>query len=410
VSPLSFPEQRPALLAAQETISAETQTCGSLAMKADALASPTASEFQNTPVTVLRNPPILAEVQRNHAPGLQVVAIGGGTGLSTLLRGLKNYVRLSGEAAPRTPFIASLSAAVAVSDDGGSSGKLRKDFNMLSPGDLRNCLVALSENEALLSQLFQYRFPADSALDGHSLGNLLLAALYKITGDFGKAIECSSRLLRIRGTLYPATRADVQLEALMEDGSRLHGETTIHRSNKRIVEVMLAPSHVTPSPELLQTIANADLITVGPGSLFTSLVPNVLVCGVAEAIAASRATKVYVCNLMTEANESLGLTAAGHIRVLYKHAGAPIFSFALVNSRPASAALLARYASEGAGQIEADLDEISSLGVTPVTGDFLEEDARVARHSPERIASELLRLANAERAIYTGLAVQVAQG
>lgn len=366
------------------------------------------SESTVTAVVASRSVDLPAATQNDNAAGLRVVAFGGGTGLSTLLKGLKLLVRASGEPLPRAPYISDLSAVVAVSDDGGSSGKLRKDFNMLSPGDLRNCLVALSENEAVLSQLFQFRFPVESALDGHCLGNLLLTALYKITGDFGKAVELSSRLLRTRGTLYPATRSDVHLEALMEDSSRLRGESSIHKSEKRIVEVTLTPPHAMPSPELLESIANADLITVGPGSLFTSLVPNLLVSGVAEAIAASRAIKVYVCNLMTEANESLGLTAAGHIRVLYTHAGTPFFSFALVNSRPVSVSLLAKYEAEGAGQMVADLDEISALGVTPITGDFLEEDAGGARHSPERIASALMRLENTGKIVHAGIGVQVA--
>jgi len=350
----------------------------------------------------------LIEFHHPRSSGLRVVCMGGGTGLSTLLRGLKRYVRLKGEVPPRGRYISSLSAAVAVSDDGGSSGKLRRDFKMLSPGDLRNCLVALSENEELLAQLFQFRFPAESALDGHSLGNLLLAALNQITGDFGRAIELCSQLLRTRGTPYPCTGEDVQLEAVMDDGSRLRGETVIHNSKKRIVEVMLAPPHVAASPELLRAIDEADLIAIGPGSLFTSLLPNLLVRGVAEAIAASRAVKVYICNLMTEANESLGLTAAGHVRTLYRHVGTPVFSYALINSHPASSELLARYRLEGAEQIVADLDEIASLGVTPITGDFLDEDAGVARHASERIADALLGLTSAAHAIHAGIAVRVA--
>lgn len=348
------------------------------------------------------------EMPRMHEFGLRVAAIGGGTGLSTLLRGLKRHVALPGEIPEGDLYISSLSTVVTVSDDGGSSGKLRRDFKMLSPGDLRSCLVALSENEELLSQLFQYRFPADSALDGHSLGNLLMAALFQITGDFGQAVELSSRLLRTRGTLYPATSANVHLEALMDDGSRLRGETVIHSSLRRIVEVSLDPPDAMPSPELLDAIAEADLITVGPGSLFTSLVPNLLVCGLAKAITASRAIKVYVCNLMTEANESLGLSAAGHIEVLYRHAGAPIFDYALVNSRPASPALLAKYAGEGARQIEADLDEIAALGVTAVSGNFLDEDSGMARHNPERVARKLLELAGGSGVVHSRVAEQVA--
>ncbi len=332
---------------------------------------------------------------QQNAPGYRVLAMGGGTGLSTLLRGLKRYVALPGQASiPAPQSIASLWAVVTVSDDGGSSGRLRKEFNILPPGDIRNCIVALSREEELLSRLFQYRFPEDSALSGHSFGNLFLTALNAMTGDFAKAVELSSEILATRGTIFPATTANVELEARMHDGSRVRGETKINASEKRIVELMLVPADVPPMPQTLEAIAAADLITIGPGSLFTSLVPNLLVHGIVEAIAASPAIKVFICNLMTEANESLGLTAAGHIRALYKHAGQPIFDFALVNNRPVSPSMTASYALEGASQIVADVGEIEALGVTPVLGDFLEE-AGVARHATDRLAAELMRILHA---------------
>ena len=288
---------------------------------------------------------------------MRVVAIGGGTGLSTLLKGLKRYVPAPGAVNVdlTESTIGDLCAVVTVSDDGGSSGRLRKEFNMLPPGDIRNCVVALSEDEALLSQLFQHRFQKGSGLEGHSFGNLFLTALTSITGDFAEAVRLSSDILLTRGHIYPATTSNVELEALMEDGSRVRGETNITASKGRITELFLVPPDVDPLPQTLEAIATADLITMGPGSLFTSLIPNLLVHGIPKAIAASPAIKVFVCNLMTQANESLGLSAADHIRNLNRHAQGQIFDYALINRTPASEELKAKYAVEGASQIVADL-------------------------------------------------------
>ena len=350
-------------------------------------------------------------------PTLRVVAIGGGTGLSTLLRGLKHFVpapiatrraidaatRLS-HAVHRTDhpcLIRDLAAVVTVTDDGGSSGRLREDFKMLPPGDVRNCMVALSEDEHLLARLFQYRFEHGD-LEGHSFGNLFLAALSHITGDFAQAVQTSSHILATRGRIYPATTSDVTLTARMEDGSLVRGETSITHSQLRIHELMLDPATVDPLPETLEAIANADLITLGPGSLYTSLITNFLVRGIPEAIAASRATRVYICNLMTQANESLGLTASQHIEKILQHCGSagraggghrnPIFDYALINTAPISPTLLARYASEGQNPIEPDLDRIRALGVEPVTGAFAHE-GDVLRHDYDRVAQALLQLA-----------------
>jgi uncharacterized cofD-like protein len=326
--------------------------------------------------------------------GLRVVAIGGGTGLSTLLKGLKRFVpspadNLSGT--PGAPTIVDLCAVVTVSDDGGSSGRLRKELNMLPPGDIRNCIVALSEDEALLSKLFRHRFEKGSGLEGHSFGNLFLAALTSLTSDFSEAVRLSSEILLTRGHIYPATKSNIELEALMEDGTRVRGETKITASKGRIRELQLVPPDVNPMPQTLDAIAHADVITIGPGSLFTSLIPNLLVRGIAEAIETSPATKVYVCNLMTQANESLGLSAADHIRALNRHAQKQIFDYALINRKTASDELKAKYASEGACQIVNDLDEVEALGVIPVLGDYLDEGL-VARHNTERVARDLLEL------------------
>ena len=344
---------------------------------------------------------------------LRVVAIGGGTGLSTLLRGLKRYVvvpdrrrgmRIGGASEAQRPpalpspslacVIRELSAVVTVTDDGGSSGRLREDFKMLPPGDIRNCMVALSEDEHLLSKLFQFRFEHGD-LEGHSFGNLFLAALSHITADFAQAVQMSSQILAARGKIFPSTNTNVGLAAQMEDGSVVRGETNITNSKRSsIVELRLEPAMADPLPETLEAIANADLITLGPGSLYTSLITNLLVRGIPEALAASRATKVFVCNLMTQANESLGLTASQHIEKIMQHVGgtqSPIFDYALINTGPISAARLEQYAREGQEPIEADLHRIRALGVEPVTGDFVHE-GDLLRHDYDLVAERVLAL------------------
>lgn len=344
-------------------------------------------------------PPAVADSPLTSAEGsarptttrpMRVVAIGGGTGLSTLLRGLRGHVVQAGDAGARGE-ISHLAAVVTVTDDGGSSGRLRKDFNMLPPGDLRNCMVALSEEEDLLSQLFNHRFRAGNALRGHSFGNLFVAALTEITGDFALAIELSSKILATRGHIYPATTANTTLVARMDDGSTVRGETNITASRQRIVELSLDPPGPEPLPETMEAIERADLITVGPGSLYTSLITNVLVAGVPAALAGARGLRVFVCNLMTQANESLGLTASEHIQRIYDHTHAPVFDCALINTAPFSAETLARYAAEGAAPIMADIERVQALGVRVIAGDFACEDC-VVRHDAERVTEALLGL------------------
>ncbi|HEV2274347.1 MAG TPA: gluconeogenesis factor YvcK family protein [Acidobacteriaceae bacterium] len=325
---------------------------------------------------------------------LRVAAIGGGTGLSTLLRGLRRYVVPSAQAPedPTAPcLISDLAAVVTVTDDGGSSGRLRRGFNMLPPGDLRNCMVALSEDEHLISQLFRHRFTAGEGLEGHSFGNLFVAALSEMTGDFAQAIKLSSQVLATRGHIYPVTKANVTLAARVDDGSIVRGETNITASQKHIVELMMEPAGAEPLPETLEAIERADLISIGPGSLYTSLITNLLVRGIPEALAASNGVRVYVCNLMTQANESLDLTASQHIERIYEHTGWPIFDYALVNTAPVSQTLLERYASQRAAPIEADVERIEALGVRCVTGNFAAE-GDVLRHAADRVSQELLRL------------------
>ncbi len=324
---------------------------------------------------------------------LRVVAIGGGTGLSTLLRGLRRHVVSSSEGVPEGGLIADLAAVVTVTDDGGSSGRLRKDFNMLPPGDLRNCMVALSEEEDLLARLFGHRFRAGDALKGHNFGNLFLAALTEITGDFAHAIQLASKILATRGRIYPATTANATLVARMDDGSLVRGETKITASRKHIVELMLDPPVAAPMPETMEAIERADLISVGPGSLYTSLITNLLVQGLPAALAKARGLRVYICNLMSQVNESMGLTASQHIEKIYDHTRAPIFDYALVNTGAFSAETLARYAAEGASPIVPDIERIEALGVRVITGDFASEES-VVRHSAGRVTDALLSLGN----------------
>ena len=333
---------------------------------------------------------------------LRVVAIGGGTGLSTLLRGLKQFVPMRDRrrarnqegASPLQPqgtVIGELAAVVTVTDDGGSSGRLREELNILPPGDIRNCMVALSEDEHLLSQLFRYRFH-QGELEGHSFGNLFVAAMSGITSDFAQAVQMSSQILATRGRIFPATTDNVTLAARMDDGSVVKGETNITKSTHTITELMLEPNGADPLPETLDAIANADLITLGPGSLYTSLITNLLVRGIPEALAASNATRVFVCNLMTQANESLGLTAAQHIEKMLQYAGGrKIFDYALINTAPIRTDTLEQYAREGQEPLVNDLDRIRALGVEPVIGDFVHE-GDVLRHDYDHVARTLLSL------------------
>jgi uncharacterized cofD-like protein len=329
--------------------------------------------------------------------GFRVVAIGGGTGLSTVLKGLKRYTIAAGEIPPANAYISDLTAVVTVSDDGGSSGRLRRELNMLPPGDVRNCLVAVASDENLISKLFQHRFSSSGDLEGHNFGNLFLAALTAMTGDFAVAVKKASEILATRGHILPATSANVQLEAEMDDGSHVVGETKITASEKRIVELKTVPHDPLPLPQTLQAIADANLITMGPGSLFTSLVPNLLVRGVPEAIVGSPAVKVFICNLMTQANESLHMSASDHIQALYNHAGHRIFDYALVNSAPVSPRMKDQYAGQHAEQVVCDVPAIERLGVRCVTGNFVEENL-FARHATDALCRGLMGILEIHRA------------
>lgn len=320
-----------------------------------------------------------------------MVAIGGGTGLSTLLRGLRRHVAFPDWLEDVPSHISDLAAVVTVTDDGGSSGRLRQDFNMLPPGDIRNCMVALSAEEDLLAKVFAHRFKTGAGLGGHSFGNLFITALTEITGDFAHAVQLASKILATRGRIYPATTSNATVVARMEDGSMVRGETNITASKQRISELMLDPPDAAVMPETLEAIHRADLISVGPGSLYTSLITNLLVQGVPTALAEATGVRVYICNLMTQANESLGLTASEHIERIYEHTRAPIFDYAIINTTQFSPETLSRYAAENASPILPDIERVEKLGVRCIAGNFAVEDTFV-RHAADRVTGALLAL------------------
>jgi uncharacterized cofD-like protein len=328
---------------------------------------------------------------------MRVVAMGGGTGLSTLLRGLKTFVADDGAFPAPGPAVRRLTAIVTVTDEGGSSGRLRRDFGMLPPGDIRNCLVALAEDEQLLTRLFRYRFSDGRGLAGHSFGNLFLAALTHLTRDFAQAVRLSSEVLAIRGEIFPSTLADVRLRARLVDGRFLRGEANITRTPARIRRLELVPRGARPLAETLSAIDEADLITLGPGSLYTSLVPNLLVRGVAGRLARASAVKVLVVNLMTQPNETRDYTASEHLRAIREHAGGRrLIDYVVLNTAPVSHRLLKRYAAEGAAPVTNDVDRIRALGAEPVEAPLIEE-GEVARHDPHLLARLLLDLESRRR-------------
>jgi uncharacterized cofD-like protein len=329
---------------------------------------------------------------------MKVVAIGGGTGLSTLLRGLKLHVAEPGRPARVKPHISRPAAIVTVTDEGGSSGKLRREFGILPPGDIRNCLVAMAEDEQLFTRLFNYRFSDGRGLSGHSFGNLFLAALTGLTHDFAKAVRVSSEVLAVRGEIFPSTLSDVRLEARLRDGRVVHGESRINKTRVPVQRLRIVPSRCQPLPDALAAIKAADLITLGPGSLYTSLIPNLLVHGISEQIVRSKALKVYIGNLMTQPGETRGYTAADHLRALHEHAGGRVFDRAILNTGKLSAGVLKRYATQRAAPVHNDLEEVRALGVEPVLADLLEEN-HVARHDSSRLAKLLLSLATGRHSV-----------
>lgn len=323
---------------------------------------------------------------------LKVVAIGGGTGLSALLEGLKRYTVTDGAAAPALD----LTAVVTVTDDGGSSGRLRREFAVLPPGDIRNCMVALSEDSALLSRLFQHRFQAGRGLKGHSFGNLFLMALTQIMGDFPEAVKASAEVLNIAGRIYPSTATNVALEATLANGNTVLGETRISRSRKKIQAVRLRPRRARPLAATLNALAEADVITLGPGSLFTSVIPNLLVEGIPAAIRRSPAVKVYFVNLMWQPGETSDFRASDHIRAIHKHAGGKLLDYAVINIRPIPSAVRKRYARESALPVENDIDNIFKMGLKVMAGKLAQLSDKV-RHDPAATAAVVMKLAQEGR-------------
>lgn len=318
--------------------------------------------------------------------GYNVVAIGGGTGLSTLLRGLKR----------RTT---NLTAVVTVSDDGGSSGRLQKELGVLPPGDVRNCLVALADDEALVTDLFRYRFEEGEGLTGHSFGNLFLAAMTGITGNFDRAIKESSRVLNIVGRVLPATLSVVRLCAELDDGSIVEGESQIPKAKRPIKRVFFDPDLVQPLDEVVQAIREADAIVLGPGSLFTSILPNFLIDRITAEVSRANAVKIYVCNVMTQPGETERMTAADHVEALFENAGARVCDYVIVNDQ-APQKLLGAYAEEHQDPVEADLERIEALGLVAVPAPIISETQTV-RHDAEKLGQTVIDVidrAVAERA------------
>jgi uncharacterized cofD-like protein len=309
-----------------------------------------------------------------------------------LLQGLKQYAGPAVEPFPQVD----ITAIVTVTDDGGSSGRLRREFDVLPPGDIRNCMVALSEDSALLSRLFQYRFATGRGLKGHSFGNLFLMALTHIVGDFPEAVKASSEVLNIAGRIYPSTTANVALKARLGDGSEVAGETRISRSRQRISRIRLVPRNAKPLPAALQAIAEADVITFGPGSLFTSVIPNLLVDGIPAAIRKSRAAKAYFVNLMWQPGETVEFRASDHVRALNQHAGGKFLDYVVVNNRTITPAVKKRYARESALPVENDLETLCKMGLKVIEAKLAHLTDKV-RHDPAATAEVVIALAREGR-------------
>jgi uncharacterized cofD-like protein len=326
----------------------------------------------------------------------KIVAIGGGTGLSTLLKGIKKFAAIPGRVNLKSRPLVEITAVVTVTDDGGSSGRLRREFDILPPGDIRNCLVALSEDEAMLSRLFQYRFDNGRGLKGHSFGNLFLAALSNLTGDFAHAVKFSSEVLASYGRIYPSTAANVVLKAKLEGGETVFGESNISKSKARIERVFLKPARCEPLEETVAAIAAADLITMGPGSLFTSVIPNLLVRGIPEAIRGSPAVKAYFVNLMGQPGETNDFTASEHVAAIHRHAGGRLLDFAVVNTQAVRSPLRRRYAAQRAYPVLVDRERLAELGVRVLERELVGQSEAV-RHDPDAAALVALQLASAGR-------------
>lgn len=310
--------------------------------------------------------------------GPAVTVIGGGTGLSVLLRGIKSVT-------------SNITAIVTVADDGGSSGRLRQDFNIIPPGDLRNCLVALADTEPLMEKLFQHRFGGGGDLKGHSFGNLFIAAMNEVLGDMEQALKESSKVLAVRGQVLPASTQKVRLQAEFVDGSRVEGESKIPESGKRIHRISLLPEKVQPVQSALEAITEADAIILGPGSLYTSVLPNLLVEGVADALRQTAAVKIYICNVMTQPGETDGYSAAEHAKAIVDHVGPGVIDYVLVNTQPVAPELQAVYAEQGAYPVKPDLEAFAALGLKAVSANVINE-TNLVRHDPLKLSRAIMRM------------------
>ena len=310
--------------------------------------------------------------------GPAITVVGGGHGLSVLLRGIKQAT-------------SNVTAVVTVADDGGSSGRLRQDLGMIPPGDLRNCLVALADTEPLMEKLFQHRFEGSSELSGHSFGNLFIAAMTQVTGDVETALKESSKVLAVKGQVLPASKEFVRLDAIMEDGTVVCGESQIPEAHKRIHRVKLYPEHAEAVQSSLDAIRNAEAIVLGPGSLYTSVIPNLLVEGIGDAICRSKAVKIYICNVMTQPGETDGYTASMHVKAIMDHAGRNAVDYVIVNSTPVPEDLKRKYAETGAYPVVVDDDALNQLGVGIIKADLITSKDAI-HHDPKKLCDSVMRV------------------
>lgn len=324
--------------------------------------------------------------RRHLGRGPRTVAVGGGTGIPTFLRGFKQYT-------------ANITAVVTVADDGGSSGRLRNEFGILPPGDIRNCLVALADTEPLMERLFQHRFENGEGLAGHSFGNLFILAMTEATGNFFDAVQASSQVLAVRGRVLPSTLDQVYLTAKMADGREVTGESIIGKAGAPIQHLFLERGEpgaeggeIRPLPEAIEAIEQAELIVLGPGSLYTSVIPNLLVPGIADAIRRSKALKVYVCNIMTESGETDDYTVSKHIKAIIDHAGYGVINACVANTQPIPPDVLQKYAEENSRPVEIDVAEVQRLGVDLVQVDVLDTRHKYVRHDSDKLAWYIAKL------------------
>jgi uncharacterized cofD-like protein len=316
--------------------------------------------------------------QRKLSNGPAVTVVGGGTGLSTLLRGMK-YIT------------GNCTAVVTVADDGGSSGRLRQELGIIPPGDLRNCLVAMADREPLMERVMQYRFKGDSALAGHSLGNLFLAAIAETEGGMEEGLKAASQILKIRGHVIPSTLSNIQIRADMADGTSVLGESEITNAGKKIVRLHMVPADAPATKSAVQAIRDADVLIFGPGSLYTSVLPNLLVPGIREAVLASKAFKIYICNVMTQPGETDGYGAYDHVKALIDHVGKQFLDYVIVNDQDISDEQKRMYRAKGQEYVTPDIQKIEQLGIKPIPTRLISKEDMV-RHDPQKLAMVLISL------------------